>query len=386
MRQLLSAIVLLVLLSPQASTAPPLLVAPADAGMSADKLAEGVALFRAAIDKDELRNVILLVARDGQLVLHEPLGWKNVEAEQAMQTDVLLRMASNTKAVVATAVLMLAEERKLRLDDPIGRHLPAFDNQQYRHVTIRQLLSHTSGLRISTLFREPLMEASDEYPDAPSLQLEVNRFAEIGPEVKPGSSFRYNNAGYNTLGALIEVVSGLPLEEFLEQRIYQPLNMTDTSHRPKQETAERMSVVYASKDGEWSIRFKQGTEMRVPFVRASGGLVSTTTDYLRFLQMHLDEGVYQGQRLLSRRSVRLAQKNHTIDTYTKEQQATRTSYYGLGWFLNTDGSYWHSGSEGTYTWVDPQRRVIGMVMSQSPGGKYMRNEFRAIVNAACLDR
>ena len=211
-------------------------------GMSSELLQDGVQLFREAVEKDELRGAALLVARDGQIVLHDAVGWRNKERDLPMQSDTLFRMASNTKAVVATGVLLLAEDGELAIDDPIGKHLPAFDNDKCRLIKVRHLLSHTSGLRISTLFLNPLMKPSDEFPHAPSLQLEVNRFAAIGPAVDPGTTFSYNNPGYNTLGALIEAVSGQPLERFLTNRIYRPLGMCDTSNHPPADKLDRMLV------------------------------------------------------------------------------------------------------------------------------------------------
>ncbi len=382
--RLFSPLVISLLLTGTLAAAPPALTNPARVDMSAEKLDEAVAIFKEAITADDLRNVVLLVARNGKTVLHQAIGWRNKETRLPMEPDNLLRMASNTKAAVATGILILAEEKKLDLEDSIGLHLPAFDNDKYQSITLRHLLSHTSGLRIKTLFLNPLMEPSDEHPDAPSLQLEINRFASLGPEVQPGTSYSYNNAGFNTLGAVIEVVSGQLLDEFLRERIYQPLGMTDTSHRPPADQVDRMSTVYQREDGEWSVRFKQGTEMRVPFVRASGGMVSTAEDYSRFAHMYLGNGKLGRTRILSRASVREATSHQSLGAYSKQQQARRSSFYGLGWVTGLDGAFWHTGSEGTYVWVDPERKLVGMVLTQSPGGTYLRSEFRELVNAACL--
>ena len=383
MRVLIAHLLVSLLTSSALLAAPPVTTDPARVGMSAEKLDKAVAMFKQAIAEDDLQGVVLLVARDGKIVLHEALGWRNKEAGLPMEHDTLLRMASNTKAIIATGILVLAEEKQLDLDDPVALHLPAFDNDKCRGITLRHLLSHSSGLRIDSLFLSPLMEPSDEHPEAPSLQLEVNRFAAIGPEFPPGTTYSYNNAGFNTLGAVIEKVSGQPLEQFLTQRIYQPLGMKDTSNHPPEDQVDRMSVVYQRKEGEWSIRFEQGTEMRSPFVRASGGLVSTAADYARFLQMKLNKGRLGRTRILTRASVRAATSHQNRGAFTEKQQAERSSFYGLGWMTGLDGSFWHTGSEGTYVWVDPQRRLFGMVLAQSPGGTLLRREFRELVTAAC---
>jgi CubicO group peptidase (beta-lactamase class C family) len=181
---------------------------PADAGMSAEMLQQGLKLFEDAVEKDDIRGAVLLVARNGKIVFHEAVGWRNKETQLPMQPDSLFRMASNTKAFVATAVMMLSEEGKLSPDDLLYKHLSAFDNEKFNEIKIRHLLSHTSGLRIKTLFLEPLMKKSSEFPDAPTLQLEVNLFAGVGPKFPPGTTYSYNNPGYNTLGAVVEVESG----------------------------------------------------------------------------------------------------------------------------------------------------------------------------------
>lgn len=352
---------------------------PSDAGMSAAVLERGVHLFEDAISRDELRGVVLLVARRGKIVLHRPLGWRNREAAILMERDTLFRMASNTKAVVAAAVLMLAEEGKLDLRDPIGKHLPAFDNAKYRDITVHHLLTHTSGLRIKTLFLSPLMKKSAQHPDAPTLRLEVNRYAGVGPKAKPGTTFSYNNPGYNTLGALIETLSGKPLETFLTGRIYRPLGMNDTSNHPVPDRFDRMSVVYRRKDSRWSIAFRQDSGMKVPLVRASGGMVSTALDFANFCQMFLNGG----DPILGEASVKAARTQQAKSAFSSKELAKRKSVYGYGWFVANDGVFSHGGSEGTFAWVDPDRKLIGLVLTQSPGAKIPRAAFQKLVNEAC---
>jgi CubicO group peptidase (beta-lactamase class C family) len=356
---------------------------PRQLNVSARTLGQGVQLFRSAIEKDELRNVELMVLRDGHIILHEALGWQNKEADLPLQRNTLFRMASNTKSVIATGVLLLQQDGKLSVDDPIGKYLPAFANEKCRQITISHLLSHTSGLRIKSLFLKPLMEKSNEHPDAPNLVLEVNRFAEVGPAEPVGKTYSYNNPGYNTLGALIEVVSGQPLETFLTKRIYSPLGMVDTTNHPPADKLERMAYVYVRKDKKWSVRFKQETRMHTPFTRASGGMVSTARDYARFCQVYLDLGLFQESHFLTAASVRLGTGAETRSLYTTEQAAKRNDFYGFGWKVHRDGSFSHGGSEGTFAWVDPQLKIIGLVFTQSPGGKNPRDQFRQLVSQAC---
>ncbi len=365
---------------------------PGDVGLSAERLKAALADYRKAVDADQVRGVVLLVACRGTIVLHEALGWSNVARRQPMRTDTLIRMASNTKAVVSTGVLQLAEAGRLSLDDPIGDHLPAFANAKCRKVTIRGLLSHTSGLRIKTLFLSPLRTRSAQYPLAPNLKLEVDRYADIGPAVPPGTSYSYNNPGFNTLGALVETISGQALEDYLAANVYRPLGMHDTSHRPPREQLQRMAVVYErvkpaadeSKQPGWRIRFDQAGKMKVPFVRGSGGLVSTTADFAKFCQMFLNRGRLGSSRVLSAESVREATRPQTEHVYTPEELKTRDRFYGLGWSVGRNGVFGHGGSEGTYAFVDPRHELIVLVFTQSPGGKNPRQAFFDAVVAAAV--
>ena len=363
---------------------------PDEVGMSAEILRDASAVVADAVARDDIRGAVLLVARQGRVVVHEAHGWRNVDERQLMERDSLLRMASNTKPVIGTAVLILAERGLLNLDDPIGRHLPAFDNSDYGNVTIRHLLAHTSGLRIKTLFINPLLQSDEQHPQAPTLQLEVARFASVPPEFGPGATYSYNNAGYNTLGALIECCSQQPLEEFLTDNIYRPLRMDDTTNHPRAETLDRSCVVYGrnlNEDGEpvWTVRFEQDTRMRSPFVRASGGMVSTAIEYAKYCQMHLNGGEYDGRRILQPDSIHTACRSHTdgVSQPMFDRHTGREFSYGLGWKVYNNGVYYHSGSEGTYAWIDPRHDLFGLLLTQSPGGEIPREEFVARVTSAC---
>ncbi len=349
-------------------------------------LSEAVDVYRSRIKEGKLPNVILYVVHEGEIVVSEALGWRDKAAQAEMQTDTLLRMASNTKAVVATAVLILQQRRLLSIEDRVSKYLPAFDNDAHREITIKQMLSHTSGWRFKSLFVFPLLEPDEDFPRRPNLQSEVNRLAKIVPSIEPGVSYSYNNAAYNTIGALVEKVSGESLEQFLISNIYEPLGMVDSSNHPPVGRIEEMSVVYGvstkNDSDEWSIRFKREARMRVPFVRASGGMVSTAEDYAKFCQMFLGQGKYQGSRILSRRSVQQATFPVTKEIYSAAERLDRTSYYGLGWKVHDDASYSHTGSEGTFVWIDPSRKVVGMALSQSAGFDNPREEFRRAVTKA----
>ena len=212
---------------------------PASVGMDAGLLDEAVQLYRDAVARDELKGAVLMVARQGVIVMQEAIGWRHEAYQLPMEHDTIFRMASNTKPVVATAALILQEEGRLSLDDTVATHLDSFDTFRSRDITIQQLLTHASGFRIG-----PIFYPFDE-DEMPTLLGAVARFGAEGPEVEPGTSYSYSNAGFNTLGAVIEVASGMPLEEFLRTRIYEPLGMV---HR------ERRDLVLRARLADWGRR------------------------------------------------------------------------------------------------------------------------------------
>jgi CubicO group peptidase (beta-lactamase class C family) len=355
---------------------------PASVGMSGAVLREGVALFEQAVAKEDLQGALLVVARHGKIVLCEPVGWRDREKQLPMSRETLFHVASNTKPVVATAVLMLAEQGKLDVNAAVFSYLPSFDTPKANAITVRQLLSHTGGFRIPTIFLTPLLKKSQEHAGWPNLRAEVDRFGPIGAAVTPGTSYSYSNAGYNTLGAIVEAVSGQPLEEFLTERIYRPLGMNESAHQDRPGLTERRACVYRKKDDKWGCVYRPGDPPTYPFVRGSGGLITSAGDYAKFLQLYLNGGTYDGRRLLARETVRAATSPQTKAIYSKEQLKTRTSFYGYGWQVAADGIYGHSGSDGTYAWIDPDRDLFGIVFTQSTGGRNPRDEFVKIVRRA----
>jgi len=359
---------------------------PADVGMSAGILAGGVARYQEAVDAGDLVGVVLLVARDGKVVLHEALGWRDKARGIPMEKTTMFRMASNTKPVVATGIGILADRKQLAYDDLVRAYVPSFDNYRAGFIQIHHLLTHTSGFRIETLFLPP--EKGAPKNAVRTLQSEVARFGTVGAEVLPGTSFSYSNPGFNTLGALIEIRGGKPLEVFLRDEIYQPLGMVDSYHM---ETADkldgkldRMSVVYyQKKNGEWVPGWTPGDPPQVPFVRASGGMISTAWDYAIFLQMFLNGGSYGGRRFLEQKTVeRMTAPLTRRDLGDRVAGYAEGQAYGYGWSVAPDGVYSHGGSDGTMAWVDPKRNLFGLVFTQTPRGKNPAAEFQAIVNLA----
>ena len=360
---------------------------PEDAGMSSAVLSGALGLYEEAVERGDLVGAVVLVARKGRIVLHEAVGWKDKERGLPMERNTMFRMASNTKPVVATAIAQLVEQEKLEYDDLVRTYIPEWDNYRAGFITIGQLLSHSSGLRISSLFLQPLMEPSSEHPDAPTLQLEAARFGTVGAAVPPGETYDYNNPGFNTLGALVEIASGKQLEDHLREAVYDPLGMADSyNHRKGHELdgkLDRMGAVYYERGngGEWVPGGTPGGPVAYPFARASGGMISTAWDYAIFCQMFLNGGVYDGARILRPETVELmtSPKIHVAG------EGSEASYYGYGWRL-ADGSYGHGGSDGTNAWVDPERQIIGLVFTQTPRGRSSLDRFRELVNLSIEER
>ena len=359
---------------------------PSEVDMDATILEAGVNMYRKAIERDEVRSTVILIARKGRVVVHEALGWKDKERGVRIKKSAMFRMASNTKPIVATAIAILAEQGKLRFDDPVHRHIKSFDNANASEITLHHLLTHTSGFRIKPIFFKPLIKKSSKHPDAPSLKLEVDRFGEVGAAEPIGKSYSYSNAGFNTLGAVVETKSGKPLEIYLDQLIYEPLRMDDSYHHEVADKLdgklERMSVVYYKRDGKWIRGWKPGQSPKYPFVRASGGMISTAMDYAVFCQMYLNGGIYGGKRILKPAIVKLMTAPHTQSLYTSTEKANQPNYYGYGWRVHKDGVFGHTGSDGTAAWVDPEDQLIVLAFTQSPAGSKLRDRFFKLVQLA----
>ena len=363
---------------------------PAEVGMDQTILFSGVNMFQKAVENDALRSAVLLVARNGKIVLHEAIGWKDKGKEIPIKKDALFRMASNTKPVVATGISILVEDEKIDFNDNVRKHIKSFDNYCSGSIKIHHLLTHTSGMRIDPIFFIPLIQKSAEHPDAPNLRLEVKRFGEVGATEPIGKTYSYSNAGFNTLGALIEIASGKPLEVFLKEQIYKPLGMVDSYHHEIAEKLDgkldRMSVVYYKRNGKWREGWKPGNPPQYPFVRASGGMISSAMDYAIFCQMYLNGGIYNGNRIISEQTVKTMRSPQTMSIYSSSELENRNTFYGYGWTVSKDGVFSHGGSDGTNAWVDPNNNLIVLVFTQSPGENDLRNRFFKLVQTSIVEK
>jgi len=342
--------------------------------MSPAVLDAALGVYEEAVARGDLVGAVVLVARNGTVVLHEALGMSDLAEGVPMARNTLFQMASNTKPVVAGAIGMMAEAGRLDLEAPVRAYLTEWDNYRAGFITPVQLLSHTSGLRISSLFLPGMTPGTD-------LVAEARRFGAVGAAAAPGE-YSYSNPGYNTLGALLELLSGEKLEAHLDRVLYTPLGMDDSynyrANHPLEGKRDRLGPMYYERDaaGDWV----PGQAYTIPFARASGGMISTAWDYAVFLQAMLNGGAYGDLRLLSEETVARMTADHVEGA----------EGYGLGWAVpdgyegwgSGTGFFGHSGSDGTDAFADPATGLIGLVFTQTPGGRPPFSRFRDLVKLA----
>jgi CubicO group peptidase (beta-lactamase class C family) len=346
-----------------------------DVGMSSAKLRDAIGTLKTWVDEGRIVGGSLLVIRNGRLVLHEAVGWADRERGIPLRIDHIVNMRSMTKPLVGTAVLMLREAGKLKLEDRVAQYLPSFDNLKSRDITVFQLLTHTSGLK------GEIYTATGGTPYK-TLREAVDAIGATGPEFKPGTDYYYSDTGTSTLGALIAVVAGMPAEDFIRTRILEPLGMKDSFlvDDPESPLRARVAPAYQRRppNAPWERYWDNTMPAIVPFFRASGGLYATAIDYARFMDAMLAGGASGNARLLTPESVKLATQPHAAYVFPAARQAQMDRFYGFHWEVRTDkyraveppfssGIFSHGGSDGTNAWADPSKNLIVIYITQSRG-------------------
>lgn len=364
---------------------------PSRAEDQSARLAEIPKAMLGFVENHQISGAVTLVAKDGRVAHLEAVGLADVEGNRPMQEDSMFCIASMTKPVTATALMILEDEGRLALSDPVSKYIPAFEKVKLggkppaRPITLFDLVTHTSGLGGSQQNQGTLAETVDALAERP-LQFE------------PGTKWQYS-PGVTVCGRVVEVVAGMPFDEFLAERIFRPLGMKDTTFRPTPEQAKRVATLYQpGKDGQSIQRaehwLNEISEDRSP--NPSGGLFSTAADMARFYQMILNGGELDGQRILSDAAVREMTCVRTGDLTTG---FTPGNGWGLGWCIVREpqevtamlspGTFGHGGAFGTQGWVDPQRKMIFVLMIQRTGfgnsdGADIRGTFQQLaVDALC---
>ncbi len=380
---------------------------PEAAGMSSGRLQAATALLRQYVSDRKIAGAVAAVARRGKLVYLEPVGLQSLESKALMTDRSLFRVYSMTKAVTAVAVMMLAEENKLRLTDPVSKLLPEFRSvmvqegdagaprRPAREITIRDLLLHTSGLshRTSDLYRR--LQVRSRSIALPQFVANITKAPLLED---PGTRFRYSEAT-TVLGRLVEVVSKQPFDTFVTSRILKPLGMTDTAFWVEPAATSRLTTVYQrSADGTmapFEIEEVPFTE-KPALLEGAVGLVSTAEDFIRFSQMLLNKGEFGGVRLLKRDTVTLMVSNGLPDPILKQKGGI------VGWglanvdvvvgegsrgYLTAIGEYGWDGSAGTFFSVDPSRELVVTLMTQNVPANpdQLRQKFKAAVLQSIVD-
>lgn len=396
---------------------------PESVGMSPQRLARLDAVFQEAVDKAVVPGMVALVARRNKIVYYKAFGSANQSAGRAFKKDDIFRIASQTKAITSTAVMMLWEEGKFGLDDPISQYIPEFKNAQvlksFRYsdtsyttepakseITIRQLLTHTSGLGYGVIdgderFKMLYYKAgiTDLFTtENISIAESVKKLAKLPLHHHPGEKYTYCE-GLDVLGYLVELVSGMPFDVFLKKRLFEPLGMQDTWFYLPDDKAARLVPVQQPERGKW-VRYPvtfYDPEYPVKgarrFFSGGAGLSSTVRDYATFLQMYLNGGELNGVRILSRTTIQSMMGNQTRDL-----TGNPGSFLGLAFGVTSDigqqqggqgsaGSFGWGGYFNTTYFADPKEQVIGLLFKQTQkvDGDNTSARFRTLVEQAIDD-
>jgi CubicO group peptidase (beta-lactamase class C family) len=359
------------------------------------------------VDSQEIAGAVTVVGRKDGILNIEVVGSLNLDERQPMSKDALFRIASMTKPITAIGIMILAEEGKLSVEDPVEKHLPEFRGQMLvasrtpdtvtlkkpaRPITLRDLLTHTSGLPGGFPVGLADLYVKRQHSLAEAIMAQSQRPLEY----EPGSKWAYCNAGIDTLGRVIEVVSGQSYEDFLQKRIFQPLGMPDTTFYPTAEQLRRVGPVYARKDGKLVPAGDNliGPPMRARYTIPAGGLFSTGADLARLYRMLLGNGTLDTVRILSPESVVQMTRLQTGELTTG---FTPGMGYGLGFgvvrtptgvtAMLSPGTFGHGGAFGTQGWIDPQQDLFLILLIQRSGlpnsdASPMREAFQAAAVAA----
>jgi CubicO group peptidase (beta-lactamase class C family) len=399
MRALLVALALVIATPPTAPAAAqqPLPAAKAEnVGISAQRLTRLSDGMKSLVDQGRLAGVVTMVARHGKVIEFEATGKRNIAADLPMQKDSIFRIYSMSKPITGVAMMMLLEEGKWQLNDPVAQYIPEFAGlkvyatdangnmvlkDQAHPMTMRELMSHTGGFTYGYFGNTPvdkLQREADILNVDNTLEEMIKRVAKLPLNAQPGSEFHYS-ISVDIQGYIVQKLSGMPFEEFLEKRIFKPLHMVDTGFYVPADKLKRFAEFYSyGKDGRFEVvrgGLNHDFSVKPALSSGGGGLVSTATDYMRFCQMLLNGGKLDGVRLLSPRGVELMRTNvlpptmptlspgvgFGLDFAVYTDVAAAGGYYGKGTF------YW-GGAAGTWFWIDPTDDLIVIGMIQQAAG------------------
>jgi len=386
---------------------------PESVGMSSQRLGNLKSEMQALVDRNQLPGVVTMVAKDGKIVEFDVAGKRDVESGAPLQKDSIFRIYSMSKPITGVAMMMLFEQGKWQLNDPVSKHIPEFANLKVAKVnpqngsvtqmapdhpmTMRELMSHSGGLTYGVFGSTPVDKM---YTDAnvldrdATLQAMVDKLAKIPLLLQPGEKWQYS-VSVDVQGYLVEKLSGQPFPEFLKQRIFDPLGMKDTAFYVPPEKMNRFVSFYTYDKDRKFVPHPGVPDFSKPPGAPSGGggLVSTAMDYMRFCQMLLNGGELDGKRLLSPLSVQLMRSNvlpanartmgpgtgFGLDFAVVEDPVAAGGYYG-------EGTYYWGGYAGTWFWIDPVYKliVVGMIQHRGDGLPDVRGMSRNLTYQAIV--
>ncbi|MGC2657883.1 MAG: serine hydrolase domain-containing protein [Bryobacteraceae bacterium] len=358
---------------------------PAAAGMNSQRTSAIAVRMKEFVDAKKTAGIVTIVARHGAVAAFDAVGFQDIESQKPMKRDSMFRIASLTKPITCAGIMILVDEGKLAVIDPVEKFLPDFKDIKVnscvgrsgygctgvgpgRPINVEDLMTHTSGLP---------SDASVHGEPAPSTLAEL---AALGAKTEllfnPGTKWNYSNVGYNILGRIIEVISQKPYDEFLRERLFEPLGMKDTYFFVPDEKVSRIATLYTQVEGGLKRSSSQWGTQHGPRIPApAGGIVSTAEDIFRFNMMMRNKGELEGHRVLSSAAVTLMTTSHTGDMKAGWSPGVGHGYgYEVvrnaeGMFrYNSIGSYVKGGAYRTYEWVDPEKDLVGVFMMQLTNG------------------
>jgi CubicO group peptidase (beta-lactamase class C family) len=377
------------------------------------------AVLQSAVDKHLVAGAVVLVADKERVLDLEAAGYASLSAKTPMKTDSLFWIASMSKSFTGAALMMLVDEGKVKLEDPVEKYLPEFKGQMVAEdqaqphppqhpITVREIMDHTSGVVIP---QDPA------FKNAHGLKEIVALIGKLPLRREPGTKFEYNNCGINTGGRIIEIVSGMPYADFMQQRLFSPLEMRDTTFFPNEEQAARLAYSAKFNADKTALedvdlgkpltqafidKFSQGQkipkslldnfgggiipEMVEHYAQPAGGLYSTANDVGRFCQMLLNGGTWHGRRFVSEDAIKTMSTNQTGDVTVNPNEG-----YGVGWFVKKKddegpavGSYGHRGARRTVMWVDPahQLAMVALLQRWDMSGEQQKEFYGSVFRTA----
>ncbi|MBN1382292.1 MAG: beta-lactamase family protein [Deltaproteobacteria bacterium] len=406
-----------------------MVVKPEDAGLSSERLSRiNQHLMRRYIESRKIAGCLTLVARNGKIAYFSPLGMRDLENGKPMTKDTIFRIYSMTKPITSVAMMTLYEQGHFQLNDPVSKFIPEWKNlgvyvagrhplfmttPPERPMTIRDLFMHMSGLTYAFQSRSYIDEAYGklgigEVGGKLTLREMVLKLASLPLEFSPGTKWNYS-VSTDVLGYLIEVISGMPFDQYLKKTIFDPLKMKDTSFFVPKKKQDRFAQIYQRGLNKTLMPTNQsgsGSFTAPPvFLSGGGGLVSTADDYFRFCQMLLNGGELDGTRILGRKTIEFMTMNHLpgnrdmteLSISSFSQTANEGFGFGLGFsvhlgseksqIIGSYGEYFWGGAASTAFWIDPEEDLIVIFLTQfMPEGTFnFRNQLKAIIYPSIID-